>query len=71
MSAAVSDAARRLVERTCKTQGVPERITDPTTLAQVAALVIAARNGNGAPKGAGTTISQTALLVREDGRGSP
>ncbi len=59
--------ARGLVACSRAAQGLPAHVEDPTTLANVAALIT--RNGIGAPKGAGTTISATALLLRERGQG--
>ncbi len=48
-------AAAELVRRTTATQGLPERVTDPATLARVAAL-LAGRN-EGGPKAAHASVT--------------
>ncbi len=62
-----TDAVAALVARTTAAQGLPPAVSDPVALARVAALVLA-RNGNGAPKGAGTTISLDAHSLLKGGR---
>lgn len=66
----ISSDARALVARTCAAQGVPETVTDPAVLSKVAAVLLAATHGNGAPKGAGTGSHMTDHLTRGDGYGS-
>ena len=39
MTSTLDDAARGLVERTCAAQSLPVQVTDPVTLARVAALL--------------------------------
>jgi len=54
----LADDARISVSRSRKAQGLPEKVTDPGALARVVAVLLTA-NGNGAPKGAATTITTT------------
>lgn len=53
----LSEAAARLAARSCQAQGLPPTVTDPPTLAKVAALVT--RNGNAGPCKAGAAPSLT------------
>ena len=55
--AEVQAAAARLVERTCREQGLLEEIIDTAVLRRVAGLL--AEHGKGAPKGAPTGIAST------------
>ncbi len=62
------EAAGRLTERSRAAQGLSPTIDDPTTLATVAALLVAA-NGKSAPKGARTdSLVMTATPTPEGGR---
>ncbi len=54
--AEIEAAAARLVERTCREQGLQMVVTDPGVLRRVAT-ILSPRNGEGAPKGARTTCS--------------
>lgn len=50
-----AEEVRALVERTCEEQGVPVTISDPTTVAQVVALLRGAGAGDGRKRGSAST----------------
>lgn len=49
--AEISAAAARIVERTCREQGLPLTIEDPAALARVAAILVAERKAGGRRNG--------------------
>lgn len=53
----MSTAAERLVERTCREQGLPVTVSDPAVLRKIAALL----NDKGGPKAADATDLSDAL----------
>jgi hypothetical protein len=66
----LAEDARALVERTCKVQGLPERVTDGVALTRVAALVLAIKNAESAPRGAPDRSTFAATSPQGGRRGS-
>lgn len=47
MTGRLSAADREYLRRSCATSGVPEKVTDPATVARTAALVLNSESGHG------------------------